>query len=407
MFKNKLNWLNWAFFFENQQYLLPVTLLFYMENGLTIEDYIFFQSLSYIMYVIIGVPAGYIADHFSKKYILITGCLLNFIRLTLWISCRGYWIILAGETLMVIIRIFTTGMTDSYIYEYLKEKDDTSKTLLHCGKVIALMSYGVAIASLSSPFIYEKFGVTFLLGLEMILTTIGILMLTKLPKTQIYNRQKYSIVEIKNAFLELYNSNYLRKIIMFNILAYIATTVFVSIFQPLMKLSAVPVVLFGFIYFFNQTMRGVFSRLAKQILSYLSFIKMLSLTSLLIFLAIGSMVISFTYENPYFSLASLIFVCLVIGMQLANQVIMVSEIHHNVASNVRATSISVFNMLCRGLGGIVLGIFKNVSSSHGFNNGFAYLGIIFIVIAVFLIYEIKRMNIANIQIKKETCDNDL
>ena len=107
------------------------------------------------------------------------------------------------------------------------------------------------------------------------------------------------------------------------------------------------------------------------------------------------MVVSFTYENPYFSLASLIFVCLVIGMQLANQVIMVSEIHHNVASNVRATSISVFNMLCRGLGGVVLGIFKNVSSSHGFNNGFAYWGVIFIVIAIFLIYEIKKMNIAN------------
>ena len=141
MFKNKLNWLNWAFFFENQQYLLPVTLLFYMENGLTIEDYIFFQSLSYIMYVIIGVPAGYIADHFSKKYILITGCLLNFIRLTLWISCRGYWIILAGETLMVIIRIFTTGMTDSYIYEYLKEKGYCLNVLWSCYSFIIQSIY--------------------------------------------------------------------------------------------------------------------------------------------------------------------------------------------------------------------------------------------------------------------------
>lgn len=379
--KNPLKWLNIGFFFENQQYLLPVMLFFYLENGLSIGDYLSFQSISYILYVVLGIPIGYVADHFSKKYILITGCFLNLVRLVLWLSCSGFYVVLIGEIIMVMVRLFTTGMTDSYIYEHLHEQNRTAKVLSGCGKVVAYMSFGMAIASLLSPYAYKIYGIYFLLSLELTMTGIGILLLCLLPKTEIYNRRHYSIIEIKNAFVELGKNQYLRWLIIYNVGMFITTTLFVSTFQPLMKLSAVPVVLFGFIYFLNQAMRGVFSYLAKKFASSLTLPTMLAVTSSAILLGFGFECVAFNLENQYFTVMTLVIVCIVIGMQLANQVINISEIHKQVSSNVRATSISLFNMLCRGFGGLMLGVFKNISSSYSFSYGFVAFGGLFLIVS--------------------------
>lgn len=390
MKKHSIKWLNWAFFFENQQYLLPVMLFFYLENGLEIGDYILFQSVSYIMYVLLGVPVGYVSDHFSKKYILITGCFLNLCRLSLWLCFGGYWIVLAGEMVMVVVRLLTTGMTDSYVYEYLRERSHTSKTLMCCGRVVSVMSYGMAIAALLSPVFYNYCGVYFLLCLELMLTFLGIVLLCFLPKTKVYNRQNYSVREIKNAFWGLYRVDYLCKLISYNVFMYISTTLFVSNFQPLMKLSAVPVILFGFIYFLNQLMRGLFAHLVKKIATKISLIGLLTCTSVMIVTAFGLFMTAFIMENEYVTLVTLVFACIVIGLQLANQVITISEIHKYTQSCIRATSISVFNMLCRGIGGLMLALFKNISSNSSFSNSFLIFGILFLVNSVWMLCRIHK-----------------
>ncbi len=380
-----LRWLNFAFLFEMQSYLLPVTIFFYIENGLTVEDYIFFQALSAIFYIVFGVPAGYIADHFSKKYILILGFLFNIARLLLWISFGGYWIVFTGEMFAVVVRLFTTGMSDSYLYEYLREKNNTKKTLGKYGEVSSFMSWGMAIAALLSPFFYKWFGLYFLLYLELALTSVGMLFLCLLPKTNVYNKQKYSIIEIKNAFLNLLKNDYLKRLIGLNIILYVTTAMFVSTFQPLMKISAVPVVLFGVIYFINHSLRGVFSRLAKKVFMLMPLGNLLSCTSLVVLASFILLIIAFKIENIQFTVITLVFVCVCIGLQLANQIITITEIHKYVSASIRATSISVFNMLCRGIGGVLLIGFKDISAEKGFSVGYLCFAIAFLIIVLFIL----------------------
>ena len=62
----KLKYLNFSLFFEQSQFLLPVMLFVYFKNGLTVNDYIFFQSITYMLYMVFSVPVGYISDHISK-----------------------------------------------------------------------------------------------------------------------------------------------------------------------------------------------------------------------------------------------------------------------------------------------------------------------------------------------------
>ena len=380
----KLKYLNLSLFFEQSQFLLPVMLFFYFKNGLTVSDYIFFQSITYVLYMLFGVPVGYISDHISKKYALIIGYMLNVGRLLIYMFWGGYAVVLTGEILMTFIRFYTTGIADSYIFEYLKEKKREKEMLSLSGKALMFMSFGVATGSLLGPIIYKNFGFEILLFVEFIFSSVGTLLLLKLPKTEIYNKQSYSLKDIKKACYSLWENRNVRWIVVCNMFLYAATTVFVSTFQPLMKLSLVPVVLFGAVYFSNHLIRGISSKLTRRFVSIFGLENLMKAGLFGVILGFLLMLCAFEIKNPYLTLASLFYVCLIIGLQLINQISNINEIHQSISPHVRATGISIYNMLCRGFGGIVLAIFQKIS--QGFdegNKGYLVFAIAFTFILIF------------------------
>ena len=324
----KLKYLNISLFFEQSQFLLPVVLFFYFENGLTIQDYLLFQSITYVLYMILGVPVGYLSDHISKKYALIIGYILNMGRLFLYLCWNGYAVILIGEILMIFIRFFTTGLADSYIFEYLKEKKREEEMLTLSGRALMFMSFGVAVGSLLGPVIYREWGFEILLYTEFIFSTMGTILLLRVPKTKIYNRQQYTLSDIKKAFISLWRNKMVRELVICNMLLYAAVTVFVSTFQPLMKLSLVPTVLFGVVYFSNHAIRGISSRLTKKFMSWLGLEKLITIGFGSVDLGFLLMLLAFELRNPYLTLGILFYICLVIGLQLMNQISYVNSSGH-------------------------------------------------------------------------------
>ena len=381
----KLKYLNLSLFFEQTQFLLPVMLFFYIKNGLTIGDYLFFQSITYVLYMVFGVPVGYVSDHISKKYALIIGYLLNVLRLVIYLIWGGYAVVLTGEILMTFIRFFTTGIADSYIFEYLKEKKQEKEMLHFSGKALMFMSFGVATGSLAGPVIYRLFGFEILLCTEFLFASIGTLLLLKLPKTKIYNRQSLTLADIKKACSDLWKNKMVRWLIAYNMLLYAATTIFVSTFQPLMKLSFVPVVFFGAVYFSNHMIRGISSRLTRKFVLLFGLRNLIKFGLLSVVLGFLLMMLAFELKNPYFTLACLFYICFVIGLQLVNQIANINEIHQDISPDIRATGISIYNMLCRGLGGVILALFQKISSDFNTaNDGYFVFAVVFFLILFFL-----------------------
>ena len=74
--KKPLNILNLTVLFQQQRYIIPVLYLFYVENGLTLSDFLLFQSIFYFTGLIAEIPAGYFGDIFSRKYVLIFSYLI-------------------------------------------------------------------------------------------------------------------------------------------------------------------------------------------------------------------------------------------------------------------------------------------------------------------------------------------
>ena len=98
------------------QLLLPILFLFYQQNGLTAGDFFLFEGISSFISLILLVPSGYIADFFSKKYVLLLSFVLLLIKSFLWIFFSGYFIILVGSILGNISKSLYFATSDSYIY---------------------------------------------------------------------------------------------------------------------------------------------------------------------------------------------------------------------------------------------------------------------------------------------------
>ena len=112
--------LNFAVLLQQQRYIVAISYLFYLSNGLTLSDFLFFQSIFYFTGLIAEIPAGYIGDIFPRKNILIFSYLLFTLRIVMWIIIPNYYTILFGEILYGLSKAFYRGVSDGYIYDYLK-----------------------------------------------------------------------------------------------------------------------------------------------------------------------------------------------------------------------------------------------------------------------------------------------
>ena len=173
--------LNFATFLQYQRFVMPISFLFYLYNGLNFSDFILFQSIFNITCLIAKIPMGVIGDMFSKKYILIFSYFLFLLRVILWISFSGFWIILCGEILYGLFKALYRGNVDSYIYEWLKTQNIEKNILPDYGRLSFYTSLGSAISSLLGAGLYKFFGFKILLYLELVMQIIAISALFLLP----------------------------------------------------------------------------------------------------------------------------------------------------------------------------------------------------------------------------------
>ena len=65
--KLPLKVLYWASFLQYQRFIMPISFLYYLANGLNFQDFILFQAIFNIACLIAKIPMGYFGDLFSKK----------------------------------------------------------------------------------------------------------------------------------------------------------------------------------------------------------------------------------------------------------------------------------------------------------------------------------------------------
>lgn len=365
-----------ACFLRSQLYLAPVLLLFYQQNGLTIADFVMFQGIFQLTGIVFEVPCGYIADLISKKKVLILAFVCFFLRAALWLSFSGVYIVLLGELFNALSRAFLSGVYDSYIYDYLRDKNKTGRMLKECGRTNFAMSGGAMFAAIFSAVLYKHYGTVILLFLELVLTLMSILLLTSLPNPPSARprgktiRQKF--MEIKETAIATLTNKNINLYIIYSALLFSTTSLFCWCFQPLLKMSAAPVFMFSFVYVINHALRAGFSYHVNRLKKFFGFNRLLVVTTFLCLYSFACMILGFYFKMPNLAVICLIFVCIGIGFQLAFAIANINHIHNFALEETRATISSVNNMLQQTISGISLILFKFVVAPSGTDSGLSF-----------------------------------
>ena len=383
---------------RQQTYLLPVTLLWYQYNGLSAADFVFIQGIFMLLGLLTEVPSGYIADIFSKKHILLCSFSLFLLRCLLWLNCRGLFVILLGETLVVLSRSLFQGIYDSYIYEYLKKNKQTSQMIRYYGMVNCYVNVGTGSASLLCSLIYPTFALQTLLILEFISTFLAIILMSFVPNIKNTNKRKslkQHFADMVNAVSKTLGDSRINYFIVLSAVFASSTYIYIWNFQPIMKSTGVMVSLFGAVYFCNFFFRALAGYLSNKIAEKITYKNLGIIVAFHIVTAFLGLTLSEYIKIPAVTLFFIFLICLGIGAQLSFNILTVSAIQKIAKSNIRATTSSAYNLVAQGVAGIMLSSFKFLADKLPFSTIYLlYLAIYALVLGfLFLVWKLRKIKV--------------
>ncbi len=382
-----------AIFIRAMLLLTPITLLFYQENGLSVKELFFFQGIFYLVSILIELPVGYIADCVSRKYVLVISVIVYLIANVLWFFHSGYWIILCGEILYAISKVSMDIANSGYLYDYLATIKMESHMPKYLGYLNFYLAAGTAVVCLIGAKLYENFGSSNVLIIEIILLSISSLMLLMLKDIPSAKKGKLKISERYKDFLSgvnfVWNNDKIRDYILYSGLLVALSILLALAFQPLMLKAAFSITLFGVVTCANHGLRAVFSAFAGRVPFKLYNMRVpLYIAFILCF--IGIFILSFS-KNVQLNLVILLTICIIIGFQLLFTILHIARIHKNVDSSCRGMAMSVNNVVPKILTVIIL------LSSHFFMNNtemwkfYMYFFVFFLISGAFLLVKTKNI----------------
>lgn len=373
------------------QLLLPVLFLFYQQNGLTAGDFFLFEGISSFISLLLIIPSGYIADFFSKKYVLLLSFLLLLIKSFLWIFFHGYYIILLGTILNNVSKSLYFATADSYIYEYLSYNKREKEMLNKYGKMNFYFSLGIAITSIFSSICYSYFGSLVLLIIDFLLSSIATFLIFLMPNLPVAHKKnkkslKYRIIEMYVIVKNVLKNKKINKL--FFLCGIFGTTTLISSnsFQPIMKISLVPVSLFGIVFFVNYLLRslsGIFVNKFQKLFSLqkASYVVFLTFILSLLLLSFSSIIL-----NKYFVLFSIFVTCCAISFEVMFNIESITYIHKKILFKRRSATSSIIFAITKLFSSIFLSSFK-FTLSH---LSISFSIFLYIIIFITIFYIINR-----------------
>ena len=417
--KRKLHIFDLSVFFQTQMFLLPFLLLFYQSCGLTVGDFFLFQGIFSLAALLLEIPMGYLGDIFPKRNILILSYTFFILRLLLWLffAQYGYWIILIGEILYAAQRTAFTGVSDSYIYEYLKYHNISQEMAKHYGKMNFFFSLGTAFSAFISTPIYtitskytlaeygHNYAFIVLISLELIVNLTAVFLLFKLPKIPQIVPPKGSL---KQSYKRLFQSvvwavreENIKNHIFYSGLLGAVTLVFAWSFQPMMKILSFPAFLFGVVYFLNHFTRAISALYLDTIKNRISLSKM-SVWAFVLFVVsfiLALIILNIPTASTYWGLSCFVFISSAIGFSWAFRLLCNCRLCLFIPPDMKATLLSVNSAISRLYGAFFFILIKVLLDGVSLQETFIICFILFLILSVPLkaVYSIQSQEDKHVQ----------
>ena len=135
--------------------MLPIIVLFWQENGLTMSDIFLLQGAFSISLVLLEIPTGMVADLLGKRRSLIVGNLINISGFVIFSLGSGFYSFLIAEIMLGLGISFLSGADSALLYDMLKEHGEEKDFQRISGKAHSQQMFAFAVCNLAGGLIGE------------------------------------------------------------------------------------------------------------------------------------------------------------------------------------------------------------------------------------------------------------
>ncbi len=202
-------------FFFDFIFIYAVEKLYFLDLGLSLSQIGLLLFMWSLMTLILEVPTGTLADHWSRRKMLILSGIFFALCYAIWVIGGTFWTILIGFFFRTLGSTFASGTLQAYIYDYLKlnHKEEDFEKIWGMGN--AFRTFGIGIAVLSGGFLSEiSYQFTSIASAFSVLTISFIAFAwPEIPRTTSSKEEKYWIFVKRSFQIVRKNANILRIVI--------------------------------------------------------------------------------------------------------------------------------------------------------------------------------------------------
>jgi len=134
---------------------MPIIVLFYQENGLSLRDVLTLQAIYSVAVIALEIPSGYLADVWGRKNTIILGSILGTLGFVIYSFTSGFYEFLAAELVLGFAQSFISGSDSALLYDSLKNYKKEDSFIKYEGRILAVGNFAETIAAVAGGFLAE------------------------------------------------------------------------------------------------------------------------------------------------------------------------------------------------------------------------------------------------------------
>lgn len=247
-------------------FMIPIIVLFFQENGLTLHEAFLLQSVFAFTLMIFEIPTGYLSDRWGRKNTIISGSMFGLIGIIVYALSSGFWDFCAAEILLALMVSFHSGTKDAMLYDTLLEINQSGEYMKIIGQKQFLGFMSQAVASILGGFL-ATVSLRTTVWAELVPFVLGLAVALSLKEPIRHTLQEKQHLK---AMWSITVSSLLRNIslrnimILYGVLSSLTLTL-MWFTQPYQTFVGLPIVLFGVTHAIIMMITGLASRFAYYI----------------------------------------------------------------------------------------------------------------------------------------------
>lgn len=151
--------------------VMPIVVLFYQSNGMTMQDIFTLQAVYSITIMALEIPAGYFADVSGRRTSILLGSILGFSGYFIYCTSSGFWEFMVAETVLGVGMSLVSGADSALLYDSLLAESKESRYTRYEGRITSFGNFAeafagivgglLAVSTLRTPYYFQA-GVAFL-----------------------------------------------------------------------------------------------------------------------------------------------------------------------------------------------------------------------------------------------------